>query len=292
MPHMLFYGPPGTGKTSSAHALARELFGNDWKSRVLELNASDDRGIAVVREKIKTWTRSLAAPIAGAPDWKIVVLDEADMMTQDAQSALRRIIEDTSRHTRFVITCNYLSRIIEPISSRLARHRFEPVSREAQRTRLKSIAEAEGLVLGDSTIDAAMDVCCGDLRVGITLLQTAASFDIDTITEDTIFEIAGRPPERVVRRLLQSCTSESCHSLEEALDDIAAEGWDVNQLFKQLNVAVVTDKYFQLSDIQKAEVTNTAAMAHFRLQEGANEALQLTSVVMKLHQCWHDKALQ
>jgi len=148
VPHLLLYGPPGTGKTSTILALAKELFGHEFfKHRVIELNASDERGIAVVREKIKKFAQRKIAKHPDAnfncPAIQIVILDEADSMTIDAQAALRRIIEQYSANTRFAIICNYISKIIDPLTSRCVKFRFSPIAREAQIERLKHICEKE-----------------------------------------------------------------------------------------------------------------------------------------------------
>ena len=149
VPHLLMYGPPGTGKTSTVLALAKDIFGADFfRQRVLELNASDDRGIAVVREKIKKFAqRKIARHPDGRniPQLQLVILDEADSMTVDAQAALRRIIEAHAKTTRFCIICNYISKIIDPLASRCVKFRFSPIGQEAQRERLRKICEAESV---------------------------------------------------------------------------------------------------------------------------------------------------
>merc|ERR1719253_853124 len=168
LPHLLFYGPPGTGKTSVALALSKQLFGPLFKDRVLELNASDERGIAVVREKVK---RFASTAVGGkkaegfpCPNFKIIVLDEADAMTNDAQAALRRVIENYAKVTRFVLVCNYISRVIEPLASRCAKFRFQPIAHTAHLARLRTICEQEQVNLTEGTLDEAVCLADGDLR--------------------------------------------------------------------------------------------------------------------------------
>ncbi|KAH9902244.1 putative replication factor protein [Xylariomycetidae sp. FL2044] len=184
LPHMLFYGPPGTGKTSTILALAKELYGPEMmKSRVLELNASDERGISIVREKVKDFARmQLTNPPAGyraagrypCPPFKIIILDEADSMTQDAQSALRRTMETYSKITRFCLICNYVTRIIDPLASRCSKFRFKSLDQGNARRRLEDIAAKEGVELENGAVDTLIRCSEGDLRKAITFLQSAA----------------------------------------------------------------------------------------------------------------------
>ncbi|KAH7399308.1 replication factor C subunit 2 [Pyrenochaeta sp. MPI-SDFR-AT-0127] len=199
LPHMLFYGPPGTGKTSTILALAKQLYGPElMKSRVLELNASDERGISIVRQKVKDFARqqlSVAptynvmvddkdSPDAGkqvryrdkypCPPFKIIVLDEADSMTQDAQSALRRTMETYSRMTRFCLVCNYVTRIIDPLASRCSKFRFKSLDQGNAVKRVSDIAKLEGVKLDDGAAEELVRVSDGDLRKAITFLQSAA----------------------------------------------------------------------------------------------------------------------
>ena len=184
---MLFYGPPGTGKTSTVLALAKQLYGPELiKSRVLELNASDERGISIVREKVKDFARmQLSNPPAGpageeyrkrypCPPYKIIVLDEADSMTQDAQSALRRTMETYSKITRFCLICNYVTRIIDPLASRCSKFRFKALDEANAGKRLEDIARLEGVALEDGVVDTLLRCSEGDLRRAITFLQSAA----------------------------------------------------------------------------------------------------------------------
>jgi len=157
-PHLLLYGPPGTGKTSIIIALARELFGDSfYRERVLEMNASDDRGIAKVREKVKKYSSIVCKKNPDknfkCPNFKLVILDEADHMTNDAQTALRRIIEDFSRQTRFIIICNYITKIIEPLSSRCVKFRFKEIPVSAQISKLAKICEEETINYTEETLN-------------------------------------------------------------------------------------------------------------------------------------------
>ncbi|MHC1624990.1 MAG: replication factor C small subunit, partial [Methermicoccaceae archaeon] len=170
MPHLLFSGPPGVGKTASAICITRELFGDDWESNFVELNASDERGINVVRDKIKTFART--APMGA--EFKIIFLDEADALTPDAQSALRRTMERYTRTCRFILSCNYSSKIIEPIQSRCAIYRFKLLSPEAIKERLSYIAKVEGLTVEKEAMDALVYIADGDMRRGVNSLQAAA----------------------------------------------------------------------------------------------------------------------
>nr|POE49530.1 replication factor c subunit 2 [Quercus suber] len=184
---MLFYGPPGTGKTSTVLALAKQLYGPDLiKSRVLELNASDERGISIVREKVKDFARmQLSNPPSGpagveyrkkypCPPYKIIVLDEADSMTQDAQSALRRTMETYSKITRFCLICNYVTRIIDPLASRCSKFRFKMLDEGNAGKRLEDIAKLENVKLEDGVVETLLKSSEGDLRKAITFLQSAA----------------------------------------------------------------------------------------------------------------------
>lgn len=216
---MLFYGPPGTGKTSTILALSRELFGPDhFKTRVLELNASDERGISIVREKIKSFARQTPSnALSGklqsdgnaypCPNFKIVILDEADSMTQDAQGALRRIMESYARITRFCLVCNYVTRIIEPLTSRCSKFRFKPLDTSSTSSRLRQIARLEGVEVSSPVVEALVRTSGGDLRRAITYLQSCSRLANATVFEggekqiirpEDVQEIAGVVPDRVI----------------------------------------------------------------------------------------------
>ena len=264
---MLFYGPPGTGKTSTILALAKELYGPEMmKSRVLELNASDERGISIVREKVKDFARmQLTNPPAGyksrypCPPFKIIVLDEADSMTQDAQSALRRTMETYSKITRFCLICNYVTRIIDPLASRCSKFRFKSLDQSNARQRLEEIAEKEGVAMESGAVDALIKSSEGDLRKAITFLQSAArlvgaiekgdddadKMDVDDakpVTVKIIEEIAGVIPDPTISNLQQAIQPKPATSTYQAIakvvEDMVADGWSATQVVSQVNLPV------------------------------------------------------
>jgi replication factor C subunit 2/4 len=268
LPHMLFYGPPGTGKTSTVLALAKELYGPELiKSRVLELNASDERGISIVREKVKDFARmqlSNPSPEYRAkwpcPPYKIIILDEADSMTQDAQSALRRTMETYSKITRFCLICNYVTRIIDPLASRCSKFRFKSLDQGNAKKRVEEIAEKEGVKLENGAADTLIKCSEGDLRKAITFLQSAArlvgavsvkedleeedAMDIDEkeknmVTVKSIEDIAGVIPDETIEKLVKAMHPRSKGVVYEAVSkvvtDMVADGWSGTQVVSQVS---------------------------------------------------------
>ncbi|CBI18984.3 hypothetical protein PVL29_023241 [Vitis rotundifolia] len=280
-PHMLFYGPPGTGKTTTALAIAHQLFGPElYKSRVLELNASDDRGINVVRTKIKDF----AAVAVGSghrqggypcPPYKIIILDEADSMTEDAQNALRRTMETYSKVTRFFFICNYISRIIEPLASRCAKFRFKPLSEEIMSSRILHICKEEELNLDSEALSTLSSISQGDLRRAITYLQGAARLFGSIISSKDLISVSGVVPQHVVQALFAACKSGDFDSANKEVNNVIAEGYPVSQMLYQLfDVVVEAD----ISDEQKARICKRLAEADKCLVDGADEYLQLLDV--------------
>ena len=290
LPHLLFYGPPGTGKTSLILAVAKELYGvSNYKDRVLELNASDERGIDVIRNKVKKFAQYAVGnrehDVTGEPIplFKIIILDEADSLTKDAQAALRRVMEDYTKVTRFCIICNYISRIIDPITSRCSKFRFQPLSDTAHIGRLRHIAQQENVVVSDEGLGAAMVHAEGDLRRSINILQSASNLFVGKpITADEVTEIAGAVPKSVAESTIQLAFSGSTMDLMNHVENLMAEGYSVTQCAQQIVDCVVNEK--RMTDIQKARAARVLSVADHRLTDGADETIQMMWIASELRQ--------
>ncbi|KAL2358102.1 replication factor C subunit 2 [Cryomyces antarcticus] len=323
LPHMLFYGPPGTGKTSTVLALAKQLYGpNLIKTRVLELNASDERGISIVREKVKDFARmQLSNPPAGpagieyrkkysCPPYKIIILDEADSMTQDAQSALRRTMETYSKITRFCLICNYVTRIIDPLASRCSKFRFKSLDSANAGRRLEDIAANENVDLEDGVIETLLRCSEGDLRKAITFLQSAArlvgalqakksrpkvgemdddAMDVETadgeaVTVRSIEDIAGVIPVATIDRLLQAMQPRNKGNVYESVagvvTDMVADGWSATQVVSQLYDKIVYDD--AISDRHKNKIVMTFSQTDKRLVDGSDEHLAILDLCLQV----------
>ncbi|KAH6919086.1 replication factor C [Coprinopsis sp. MPI-PUGE-AT-0042] len=312
LPHMLFYGPPGTGKTSTILALARELYGPDnFRNRVLELNASDERGISIVRDKIKNFARQTPRAQAVAsdgktypcPPYKIIILDEADSMTQDAQGALRRIMETYAKITRFCLVCNYVTRIIEPLASRCSKFRFTPLDPSSASLRLAHIAREEKIDVFQPVIDALISTSHGDLRRAITYLQSAARLSTSSVPPTPILprdiqEIAGVVPDSVINdfaRTLGVPVEEdsmdidgSAHrkasnftAVQKKVKEIMREGYSATQVLSQLHDLVILHP--ELDGRKKSKCALSFAEADKALCDGADEELWVLEVALKIH---------
>ncbi|KAG9494007.1 hypothetical protein GDO78_001716 [Eleutherodactylus coqui] len=282
MPNLLFYGPPGTGKTSTILAAARELYGPElFRQRVLELNASDERGIQVVREKVKNFsqlavggTRSDGKP---CPPFKIVILDEADSMTSAAQAALRRTMEKESKTTRFCLICNYVSRIIEPLTSRCSKFRFKPLADGVQTKRILDICKKEDVRITAEALSHLVEVSEGDLRKAITFLQSATRLSAGKeITEQVVTEIAGVIPKETLDGVLAACRSGSFEKLETVVKNLINNGHAATQLVNQLHDVILERS--DLTDKQMAVIAEKLAEVDKCLTDGADEYLQMLSL--------------
>ena len=274
LPHLLFAGPPGTGKTTCAIALARDLFGDTWKSQFFEMNSSDERGIDVVRNKIKEYARMV--PLGGS--FNVLFLDECDHLTGDAQAALRRTMEMYTRSSRFILSANYSSRIIEPIQSRTAVFRFRPLKPEAIRTYLARIAQAEGLQVSEKAVDALVYVASGDMRKAVNALQVAASVST-TIDEETLYKTASTARPEEVRKLIEVALAGDFLGAREALDHLLIEyGLSGEDILRQIHRTVFE---VSLPDVYKVKLVDSVGEVEYRLVEGSNERIQLENLLAR-----------
>ena len=310
-----------TGKTSTVLAMARELYGPElMKKRVLELNASNERGIDVIRHKVKEFAQIAVGSrdsVAGypCPPFKIIILDEADSMTKDAQSALRRTMEQYTKVTRFAIICNYVSRsveresdeeegwrntrwlpqcsflsfscacvfpppsIIEPITSRCAKFRYAPLSSESMVGRLRTIAGSEHVTLNEETLEKLVELSEGDMRRSITILQSAQKLRGmgTTLSPGDVMEVAGViPPERITE-LLASAKGSTFRHLQQSCREMIYSAYPVDAILAQLLPAIMRDS--TIGDVAKAKICVRIAENEHRLIEGADEYLQLLDVM-------------
>jgi replication factor C small subunit len=249
------------------------MFGETWRENFTELNASDERGIDVVRNRIKNFAKT--SPIGGA-DFKIIFLDEADALTSDAQSALRRTMERYTNNCRFVLSCNYSSKIIEPIQSRCAVYRFRPLSDDALTARTRYIAKNEGLKVADDGIEAIRYVAQGDMRKAINALQAAALID-ETIHRDTIYKITATAHPEEIADLIKTALGGNFTAARKKLDSLVLQqglsGEDVvGQIYRAMFDLDIPDRLM-------VELIDVIGEIDFRLTEGANERIQLEALL-------------
>ncbi|MGM0591866.1 MAG: replication factor C small subunit, partial [Halobacteriota archaeon] len=264
LPHLLFSGRAGVGKTTAATAIARAVYGDDWRGNFLELNASDERGIDVVRDRIKNFARASF----GGFDYRIIFLDEADSLTSDAQSALRRTMEQFSDNTRFILSCNYSSQIIDPIQSRCAVFRFSPLSDEAVAAQVRDIAAAEGIELTDDGLDALVYAAGGDMRRAINSLQAAATTG-DVVDEEAVYTITSTARPEEVASMVEAAIDGDFTAARATLDTLLTEtGMAGGDIVDQLHRSVWE---FDLSDRDRVRLMERIGETDYRITVGANE---------------------
>ena len=290
LPHMLFYGPPGTGKTSTVLALAKQLYGPRlYRLRVLELNASDERGILILRQKIKNFARlTVSNPSPEdlreypCPPYKIIILDEADSMTNDAQSALRRTMENYSGVTRFCLICNYITRIIDPLALRCSKFRFRLLDGENALLRLRYVVEQENIPLAlDLVLNDILAVSGGDLRKAITYLQSATRLgDAGGVSLAKIKEISGVVDDALMETLVGAIRAKNPKQIAHVVKDTVLEGWSAQQTAAQLHDVFLLDD--ALSSQEKNDIARLLFETDKRLNSGTDEHIQLLNLSLQI----------
>jgi len=275
MPHLLFAGPPGVGKTASAIALARELYKDDWIYNFTELNASDDRGIDVVRDKIKNFAK--VSPL-GQFGFKIIFLDEADALTTDAQSALRRTMEVFHKNCRFIISCNYPSKIIEPIQSRCVIYRFKPLSRKSIEEAIKRIIVKEKIDVKDDAIDAIIEISEGDMRKAINVLQSAASLK-EKVDSGIIYAVEGSIKPDDIKNIIDLLLARSLDQARVYLYHLLDEGISAEEIIKGIHK---TTFKLDIPKDKQIKIIDRLGEIDFRITEGADEKIQLDALLAYL----------
>ncbi len=278
MPNLMFTGPAGVGKTTTALALVKSILGEYWRQNFLELNASDARGIETVRTNIKNFCR--LKPV-GAP-FRIIFLDEVDNMTKDAQHALRREMEMYTKTASFILSCNYSSKIIDPIQSRCAIFRFAPIKGQDVADRLEYIANQENLDYESNSIETIVYFAEGDLRKAINLLQAAASGE-GTITEDRIYEVVSKArPKDISDMVTKALTGDFMGARDLLRETMVLQGTSgedmVNQIYQDVTKREMEGK---MDGEVYIPLIEAIADSDFRIREGANPRIQLEALLTK-----------
>ena len=275
MPNLLLSGPPGVGKTTLSLVIAKQLYGENWRLNVLELNASSERGIDVIRNDVKNFARTKSI---GNTPFKICILDEADSLTKEAQQALRRTMENYTATCRFILLANYSSKIIEPIQSRCAVFRFKPLAREQLMVIIEKIAESETLQVDDKAKDSLIEVSGGDCRKLENVMQSCAAV-AGTITEESVYSIASAAKSKEIKEIISLALAnrfvEARNKLLETMLNHGLAGLDVIRQIQKETLSADAD------GVTKMELIKACGDAEFRMSEGSDEFIQLEALLSR-----------
>ena len=272
-PHTLFFGQPGTGKTSTIIACAREIYGPNYKNMILELNGSDDRGIKVIREQIKEFSEYNQLFCKGV---KIVVLDEADSMTYDAQFALRRVIENYTHNTRFCLICNYISKIVPALQSRCITFRFSNIENNNALKKLKEISDIENIKYDDKGLKTITKVCEGDMRKCINLLQSIA-MSRKEINDDNVYKYSGEPNDKIFKKLVDYLLKKSLSDSYRYLYNLK-NTYNISLLDILKNITpYILEK--NISNIKLKDLIIDLASIEYNMGNNGNEDIQICGLI-------------
>ncbi|KAL7533427.1 hypothetical protein ACHAXR_005227 [Thalassiosira sp. AJA248-18] len=278
MPNLILCGPPGTGKTTSVHALARQLLGSAYSNGVLELNASDSRGIDVVRNKIKGFAMNKVNLPVGRH--KIIILDEADSMTSAAQQALRRTMEIYSNTTRFALACNISTKIIEPIQSRAAILRYSRLPDEQILNRLRFVCEAEEVSYTNDGLEAIIFTAEGDMRNALNNLQATVS-GFDLVNQTNVFKVCDQPHPTTVRKILDHCIKGDTTKAVKEVESLWKTGYSCSDI---IGTVFKVAKSYDMPEALKLEYLREIGFCHMRIADGVGTLLQLLGLTARLCQ--------
>ena len=272
-PHTIFFGPPGTGKTSTILACAREIYGEGYKTMVLELNGSDDRGIKVIRENIKGFSEYNQLFCRGV---KLVILDEADSMTYDAQFALRRVIENYTHNTRFCLICNYISKLIPALQSRCITFRFSNIEKDYALVKLKEVVKKENIKFNKLGLETIIEICKGDMRKCINLLQSV-SMATGYVNEINVYKCSGEPTSEVFKNLLNYLTQHSFVDTYNYINNIRLEySMSLIDLIKRIDKFILN---LSLTNNQLSTLIKDLSEIENNLSNGGTDEIQLGSMI-------------
>lgn len=281
VPHMLFSGIPGVGKTTVAKALVRDLYGSDWRNYFIEMNASDDNSISVMREKVKRYAQTRVI----GQDFKVIFLDESDHLSLASQAALRRIIESNSEKCRFILSCNYPNRIIDPIKDRCTLFRFKRVEKDSMKTFLQKIAMNESIDISDVALDLLCDLSKGSMRVSIGTLEKLKSGNVLHINEDVIRNNFCYLDDDVIKTLIVKVIEGDIDVVSDFVESILYEkAYAPDEIISSLDRLLRKSK--KLSDEKKAQAIIKLGEIDYRLSVGANPEIQLKCFSVYLYQLY------
>jgi replication factor C subunit 2/4 len=286
IPHLIFYGLSGCGKTTVALIIAREIFKHKYSERVLELNASNERGIKVVREKIKKFAKQAIntndTEYDKIPPIKLIILDEADAMTDDSQFALRRIIEMYSKTTRFILICNYITKIIEPLASRCTKFRFKPINYNGLKIIINKLAIKEEFKINDKIIKMIYDHTKGDLRKAINIIQQAKYLDDDNINAETINEISGIISYKKIDKIINDTINSDYITIQEIINNFLMDGYSVSQFINELVEYFIKSDIF--TDDLKSFILYKLSEIDYNLNKRGDEYIQMLNILSLIYE--------